>query len=121
MTTIDVVIIIGLVLFVNVVAVFAGMVGLVEIGRRTMIRLQTASEAKVVECQRMCVTLKNNEGEFIGLCTEMSSKRWTFEQAVTVPNTRGEQGEPIDGTLHVPPGNILFHQILTEVHNATDA
>ncbi len=138
MTTIDTVLIVGIVLFVNVTAIFAGVIALVEIGRRSVMNWQktaltpeslktileqrdSTKDVNVVECQRMCITLKNNEGEFIGLCTEMSSKRWTFEQVVTVPETRGEAGEAVEGVLHVPPENILFHQILTEVHNAIDA
>lgn len=120
MDLIDTVMIVGIVLFVNVMAIFAGVITLLEFSRRTILRLQSLSETKVVECQRMCVTLKNNEGEFIGLCVEMSSKRWTFEQAVTVPEERGRAGDRIDGTLHVPPGNISFYQVITEVHHATD-
>lgn len=138
MTTIDTVLIVGIVLFVNVVAIFAGTIALVEIGRRSVMNWQKtaltpeslktvleqrdkSSETKVVECQRMCITLKNNEGEFIGLCTEQTPKRWTFEDATTVPEKGGGPVESIDGVLRVPYENILHYQELTEVYHAPDA
>lgn len=63
------------------------------------------------ECKRLCITLKNNEGVFIALCVEKTSKRWTFENGQTV----GQKSTPILGRIHVPYRNILYYQELPNV------
>lgn len=70
-------------------------------------------KARSKEASRLCVTLRQNEGEFIGLLVEKSRKRWTFEHCQLMPLDKTESPIPVDGRLHVPHSNILYYQQLS--------
>lgn len=71
--------------------------------------------------RRYAVTLKNNEGAFVALCTKRRWDRWTFEDIKIVP---ASPGAPVvtaaPGSLHVPYRNILYYQEIQEAANATE-
>jgi hypothetical protein len=71
--------------------------------------------------KRFAVTLKNNEGAFIALCTKRRWDRWTFEDIKIMPTNPGTA--PVSaapGRLHVPYRNILYYQEIQETANATE-
>lgn len=72
----------------------------------------------VTRARRYAVTLKNNEGAFIALCTQKRWGRWTFEDVkITPTNPGGEYRAAAPGKLYVPTANILYYQEITEVAN----
>jgi hypothetical protein len=72
----------------------------------------------VSRAKRYAVTLKNNEGAFIGLCTQKRWGRWTFEDVRITPlNPGGAYQAAAPGKLYVPTSNILYYQLITEVAN----
>jgi hypothetical protein len=74
----------------------------------------------VARAKRYAITLKNNEGAFIGLCTQKRWDRWTFENVkITPTNPGGEYRAAAPGKLYVPKRNILYYQEITEVANVS--
>lgn len=74
----------------------------------------------VARAKRYAITLKNNEGAFIGLCTQKRWDRWTFEDVKITPvNPGGEYRAAAPGKLYVPKSNILYYQEITEVANVS--
>lgn len=74
----------------------------------------------VTRAHRYAVTLKNNEGAFIALCTQKRWGRWTFEDVkITPTNPGGEYRTAAPGKLYVPTANILYYQEITEVANVS--
>lgn len=70
----------------------------------------------VTKARRYAITLKNNEGAFIALCTQKRWGRWTFEDVkITPTNPGGEHRAAAPGRLYVPTANILYYQEITEV------
>jgi hypothetical protein len=67
------------------------------------------------KAQRYAVTLKQNEGAFVGLRVEKHWKHWTFED-IKLPQQPGAHvAEVAPGRLHVPVRNILYYQELANV------
>lgn len=67
------------------------------------------------KAQRFAVTLKGNEGAFVGLRVEKHWDRWTFED-IKLPQQPGAfTAEVAPGRLHVPTRNILYYQELANV------
>jgi hypothetical protein len=74
----------------------------------------------VTRARRYAVTLKNNEGAFIALCTQKRWGRWTFEDVkITPSNPGGEYRAAAPGKLYVPTANILYYQEISEVANVS--
>lgn len=74
----------------------------------------------VTKARRYAVTLRNNEGAFLALCTQKRWGRWTFEDVkITPTNPGGEYRAMAPGKLHVPTANILYYQEITEVANVS--
>lgn len=74
----------------------------------------------VMRARRYAVTLKNNEGAFIALCTQKRWGRWTFEDVkITPTNPGGEYRAAAPGKLYVPTANILYYQEISEVANVS--
>lgn len=74
----------------------------------------------VSKARRYAITLKNNEGAFIALCTQKRWGRWTFEDVkITPTNPGGAYRQAAPGRLHVPTANILYYQEITEVANVS--
>lgn len=74
----------------------------------------------VTKARRYAITLKNNEGAFIALCTQKRWGRWTFEDVkITPTNPGGEYRAAASGKLHVPTANILYYQEISEVRNVS--
>lgn len=74
----------------------------------------------VSRATRYAITLKNNEGAFIALCTRKRWKYWTFENVqITPTNPGGEYRAAAPGKLYVPTANILYYQEITEVANVS--
>lgn len=74
----------------------------------------------VTRAHRYAITLKNNEGAFIGLCTQKRWGRWTFEDVKITPlNPGGAHRAAAPGKLYVPTANILYYQEITEVANVS--
>lgn len=70
----------------------------------------------VRKARRLVITLKQNEGAFIGLRVEKHWNRWVFEDVSLVPTNPGarvDQAAP--GRLHVPTRNILYYQEIANV------
>lgn len=68
------------------------------------------------KARRYAVTLKNNEGAFIGLCTRKRWDRWTFVDIKIVPtNPGGAVNQAAPGELYVPYRNILYYQEIANV------
>lgn len=76
------------------------------------IALKFFVDQKSKKAVRLCVTLRQSEGEFIGLLVEKHWKRWTFEHCQLMPSSRSEAPVPVDGRLHVSPSNVLYYQQL---------
>lgn len=67
------------------------------------------------KAQRYAVTLKGNEGAFVGLRVEKRWNYWTFED-IKLPQQPGAfTAEVAPGRLHVPKRNILYYQELANV------
>jgi hypothetical protein len=63
----------------------------------------------------IAVTLRENEGAFVGLRVEKHWKHWTFED-IKLPQQPGAHvAEVAPGRLHVPVRNILYYQELANV------
>jgi hypothetical protein len=74
----------------------------------------------VTRARRYAVTLKNNEGAFLALCTQKRWGRWTFEDVKITPNNPGgEYRAAAPGKLYVPTSNILYYQEISEVANVS--
>lgn len=61
------------------------------------------------------VTLKQNQGAFIGLCIEKRRDTWTFVDVRVQPVNHGGPVEHVEHTLHVPYRNILYYQEIANV------
>lgn len=73
------------------------------------------------KAQRYAVTLKHNEGAFIGLCVKRRSGTWTFVDVRIQPtNPGGPVVAAAPGELHVPYPNILYYQEIQETANAIE-
>lgn len=71
---------------------------------------------RVTKAQRYAVTLRNNEGAFIALCTEKRWDRWVFEDVrITPSNPGGAVVQAAPGKLYVPKSNILYYQEMANV------
>lgn len=73
------------------------------------------------KAKRYAVTLKNNEGAFVALCTKKRWDRWTFEDIRITPSQPGGiVMHAAPGQLHVPYRNILYYQEIQETANAAE-
>jgi hypothetical protein len=62
--------------------------------------------------RRFAVTLKQNEGVFSGVLTELDAKTLVFEQCQTVPGNDGGTPSPIIGRVFVDRETIAYFQEL---------
>jgi hypothetical protein len=70
---------------------------------------------------RYAVTLVQNEGAFIGLCTKKRRDYWTFVDVRVQPtNPGGAVVQAAPGELHVPYRNILYYQEIQETANVAE-
>lgn len=75
----------------------------------------------VRKAQRYAITLVNNEGSFVALCTERRWDRWVFEDVRLTPsNPGGPVQHAAPGKLYVPKRNILYYQEIQEIANVAE-
>jgi hypothetical protein len=75
---------------------------------------------RVTKAVRYAITLTNNQGSFVALCTQKRWDTWVFEDVFVTPtNPGGPVQKAADGRLHVPRRNILYYQEIVEVAGAT--
>lgn len=73
------------------------------------------------KARRYAITLKRNEGAFIGLCVKRRWDHWTFEDVRVQPtNPGGAVIQAAPGSLHVPYRNILYYQEIVETANVVE-
>lgn len=68
------------------------------------------------KARNYAVTLKNNEGSFVGLCVKRRWDIWTFVDVRIMPANPGAavmQAAP--GELYVPYRNMLYYQEIANV------
>jgi len=72
----------------------------------------------VTKAVRYAVTLRNNEGAFVALCTQKRWDHWTFvDVKITPTNPGGAYAAAAPGELYVPRRNILYYQQIVETAN----
>jgi hypothetical protein len=75
----------------------------------------------IKKARRYAITLKNNEGAFVALCTKKRWDRWTFVDVKLQPtNPGGVVMQAAPGQLFVPYRNILYYQEIQETANVTE-
>lgn len=100
------------------IGVLAGLI--VDVIVITLVILYVVGRQRVTKARRYAVTLRNNEGAFIALCTERRRDRWVFEDVKITPNNPGgEYRAAAPGKLYVPVANILYYQEISEVSNVS--
>jgi hypothetical protein len=62
--------------------------------------------------KRYAITLKDGEGEFVGLLIERRWARLTFDECVIPPKSNSEAPQQVPGLLHVERVNIAYLQEL---------
>lgn len=67
----------------------------------------------LVKC-RYAITLKDGEGEFIGMLIERRWDRLTFTDVVIPPKDASDHTHEVLGNLHVERANIAYLQELPE-------
>lgn len=70
---------------------------------------------KLAKAVRLCITLKDNEGAFVGLRTETHWDRWVFEEVKLVATVPNVPPQAVEGRVHVPRRNIAYYQELPNV------
>lgn len=73
-------------------------------------------DRRSLKARRYAVTLKNNEGAFIGLCVKRRWDYWTFVDVKIVPTNPGAAvAQAAPGELYVPYRNMLYYQEIANV------
>lgn len=80
-----------------------------------------ALRCNYMKARKYAVTLRSNQGAFVGLCVKKYWGTWHFVDVRLLPDTPGGPvAQAAPGTVYVPYRNILYYQEIQETANATE-